>query len=251
MGTVDPLQNNTVCLQCGLCIPFWHTADGSGHCNLQCFRPQVTTVPTAVCSVSKGYAEPIVLWAGKWPCSYFLINVDQPLIKNDEPWLNHNVYSMAKQHKNTFNHTFHVCNISGDSTNLPGVFCEWPATILGVRGIRDMGLRTQSDARSLTGISRIGFTRIQSHVLLVCRRHHTKRSLMAWVGVIPKEGSASVAEPILLLVWHRLFRIWLCYHQRLYSWKECVMLKDGCAARSAVGVQCGVVGTSTVDLLQN
>ena len=30
--TVDPLYNNTVCLQCGLCIPFLPTADGSAHC---------------------------------------------------------------------------------------------------------------------------------------------------------------------------------------------------------------------------
>ncbi len=30
--TVDPLYNNTVCLQCGLWIPFLPTADGSAHC---------------------------------------------------------------------------------------------------------------------------------------------------------------------------------------------------------------------------
>ena len=33
-----------------------------------------------------------------------------------------------------------------------------------------------------------------------------KWSLMAWVGVIPKEGWALVAAPTLLLVWHRLFK---------------------------------------------
>ncbi len=34
-----------------------------------------------------------------------------------------------------------------------------------------------------------------------------QRSLMAWVGVKPKEGWARVAAPILILVWHRLFRL--------------------------------------------
>ncbi len=33
-----------------------------------------------------------------------------------------------------------------------------------------------------------------------------KRSLMSWFVVIPKEGWACVAMPVLLLVWHRLVR---------------------------------------------
>ncbi len=37
-------------------------------------------------------------------------------------------------------------------------------------------------------------------------RHHAKRSLMAWVSVIAKEGWARVAAPILLSVWHWLFK---------------------------------------------
>ena len=37
-----------------------------------------------------------------------------------------------------------------------------------------------------------------------------------------------VAAPILLLVWHRIFRVWLCWHYGLYSRKVCVMRKkDG------------------------
>ncbi len=35
--------------------------------------------------------------------------------------------------------------------------------------------------------------------------HYAKRPLMSWVVVIPKEGWAHVAAPILLLVWHWLF----------------------------------------------
>ncbi len=37
---------------------------------------------------------------------------------------------------------------------------------------------------------------------------YAKRSLMTWVG-IPIEGLVCLAAPTLLLVWHRLFRIWL------------------------------------------
>ncbi len=40
---------------------------------------------------------------------------------------------------------------------------------------------------------------------------HTKGSLIAWVVVIPKEEQARVAAPILLLVWHRLFSIFLSF----------------------------------------
>ncbi len=38
---------------------------------------------------------------------------------------------------------------------------------------------------------------------------YAKRSLMSWVGVIPKEGRARGAAPALLLVWHRLFKFFL------------------------------------------
>ncbi len=37
-------------------------------------------------------------------------------------------------------------------------------------------------------------------------RRYTKRSLMPWVVVIPKEGRARLPSPALLLVQHRLFR---------------------------------------------
>ncbi len=45
---------------------------------------------------------------------------------------------------------------------------------------------------------------------LKCGLHYTKRSLMSWVVVIPKEGRASVAVPALLLVWHRPLGTFLC-----------------------------------------
>ncbi len=37
-------------------------------------------------------------------------------------------------------------------------------------------------------------------------RRYAKRSLMAWVIVVPKEGRVCVAVPTLILVWHRLFQ---------------------------------------------
>ncbi len=40
--------------------------------------------------------------------------------------------------------------------------------------------------------------------IIISGRRHTKRSLMSWVVVIPKEGRAHMAA--LLLVWHRLFQ---------------------------------------------
>ena len=40
----------------------------------------------------------------------------------------------------------------------------------------------------------------------IYRWRHTKMSLMAWIVVIPKEGWVRVAAPILILVWHRLFK---------------------------------------------
>ena len=49
-------------------------------------------------------------------------------------------------------------------------------------------------------------TIISVHLSVKIELRHAKRSPMAWVGVIPKEGWA------LLLVWHRPFRIWLCWH---------------------------------------
>ncbi len=54
-----------------------------------------------------------------------------------------------------------------------------------------------------------------SHVISTHRRtglRYTKRSIISWVVVIPKEGWARVAAPALLLVWHRLFRF--------YFWKK-------------------------------
>ncbi len=49
--------------------------------------------------------------------------------------------------------------------------------------------------------------------------HHEKTDLKVFVVVIPKEGWARVAAPILLLVWHRLFRIWVFWLHRSYSLK--------------------------------
>ncbi len=46
---------------------------------------------------------------------------------------------------------------------------------------------------------------------------HKKTDLTVFVVVIPKEGWAHVAAPILLLVWHRLFRIWVFWLHRSYS----------------------------------
>ena len=34
------------------------------------------------------------------------------------------------------------------------------------------------------------------------------------------------ATPILRLVWHQLFRIWLCWNHKLYSWKVGVIPKE-------------------------
>ncbi len=58
---------------------------------------------------------------------------------------------------------------------------------------------------------------------------HEKTDLKVFVVVIPKEGWARVAAPILLLVWDRLFRFWLCWHHRLYSLKVGVIPKEGWA----------------------
>ncbi len=58
-------------------------------------------------------------------------------------------------------------------------------------------------------------------------KQHEKTDLKVFVVVISKEGWARVAAPILLLVWHWLFRIWLCWHHRLHSWKVGVMPKEG------------------------
>ena len=58
---------------------------------------------------------------------------------------------------------------------------------------------------------------------------HEKTDLKFFVVVIPKEGWARLAVPILLSVWHRHLRIWLYWHHRLYSWKVGVMPKEGWA----------------------
>ncbi len=46
---------------------------------------------------------------------------------------------------------------------------------------------------------------------------HAKRSLTAWVGVIPKEGRARVAAPFILLAWHRLFRFFLSIFDKFWT----------------------------------
>ena len=62
--------------------------------------------------------------------------------------------------------------------------------------------------------------------------HHEKTDLEVFVVVIPKEGWARVAAPILLLVWHQLFKN-MIYEVEIYmdyilekseSWQK----KDGC-----------------------
>ncbi len=55
---------------------------------------------------------------------------------------------------------------------------------------------------------------------------HEKTDPKAFVFVIPKEEWARVAAPILLLVWHRLFRIWVFWLHRSYSLKVSVMPKE-------------------------
>ncbi len=71
------------------------------------------------------------------------------------------------------------------------------------------------------------------HKPLLHHRHddtrHEKTDLKVFVIVIPKEGWACVALPILLLVWHRLFRIWVNWLHRSYSLKVGVIPKEGWA----------------------
>ncbi len=50
-----------------------------------------------------------------------------------------------------------------------------------------------------------------------------------FVVVIPKEGWARTAGPILLLVWHWLFRIWVFWLHRSHSLKVGVIPKEGWA----------------------
>ncbi len=47
--------------------------------------------------------------------------------------------------------------------------------------------------------------RMAVYGVLTGEPHHAKRSLMAWVVVIPKEGRVRGAVPALILVWHWLF----------------------------------------------
>ena len=66
------------------------------------------------------------------------------------------------------------------------------------------GIPCSSWVPSCAGISTTGGAtrRIPSTTGRRCERRHSKRSLMAWVVVIPKEGWAHV-------LWHRLFRFFL------------------------------------------
>ncbi len=56
---------------------------------------------------------------------------------------------------------------------------------------------------------------------------HEKTDLKVFVVVIPKVGWARMAAPILLLVWHQLFRIWVFWLHRSYSLKVGVIPKEG------------------------
>ncbi len=58
---------------------------------------------------------------------------------------------------------------------------------------------------------------------------HEKTDLKVFVVVIPNEGWARMAAPILLLVWHRLFRIWVFWLHRSYSLIVGVIAKEGWA----------------------
>ena len=58
---------------------------------------------------------------------------------------------------------------------------------------------------------------------------HAKRSIMAWVGVIPKEGWACVVAIILLLVWHRLFENIIYDVSKVKFWKVGAIPKEGWA----------------------
>ncbi len=49
-----------------------------------------------------------------------------------------------------------------------------------------------------------------------------------------KKALRSMAAPILILVWHQLFRIWLCWHHRLHSQKVGVILKLNHATKGSV-----------------
>ncbi len=55
---------------------------------------------------------------------------------------------------------------------------------------------------------------------------HEKTDFKVFVVVIPKEGWAHVATPILLLVWHQLFRIWVFWLHRSYSLKVGIFWYD-------------------------
>ncbi len=54
---------------------------------------------------------------------------------------------------------------------------------------------------------------------------HEKTDLKVFVVVIPKEGWARVARPILLLVWHRLLENMIYEVKRLKFWKVGVIPK--------------------------
>ncbi len=55
-----------------------------------------------------------------------------------------------------------------------------------------------------------------------------------------------VAAPILLLVWHRLFRIWLCWHHRLYSQKSRCHAKRRMGAATRAHPSFGMTKTKTL-----
>ncbi len=66
-------------------------------------------------------------------------------------------------------------------------------------------------------------------VISPCDAHQEKTDRKVFVVVIPQEGWTHMATPILLLIWHRLFRIWLFWLHRSHSLKVGVIPKEGWA----------------------
>ena len=82
-------------------------------------------------------------------------------------------------------------------------------------------MRSNTSARSLSDVSRrrMKTSRLQG----TYDARHEKTDLKVFVVVIPKEGWARVAAPILLLVWHRLWENIVYDGSRVKFWKVGVM----------------------------
>ena len=85
----------------------------------------------------------------------------------------------------------------------------------------------------------------QDYFLSPCDARHEKTDLKVFVIDIPKEGWARMAAPSLLLVWQRLFRIWVFWLHRSYSLKVSVVPKEGWA-RPCAHPSFGLTTTKTL-----